>query len=74
MKSIEKDLPEYIHVKWSDRKCGNQTLRIVYCAFKYIYVSAWFYYVPFVTIFLSYYLPYSQRDAQFDVSDCPSEG
>ena len=68
---IIEGTPDYIHVKWSERTLCNKILRLFYRLIKGLYVSMWFYFVPFLAIFLSYYLPYLNRNKEFiDEDEC----
>lgn len=52
--------PKFIYI--NDRDCLNKTLYYFYKFFRGFYASIWFYFVPFATIFASYYIPYSKTD------------
>ena len=51
--------PEYICLEWRDRKWSNLLAFGVYRFLRWIYVSLWFYYLPFIVIPLSYFVPYA---------------
>ena len=57
-KKIKQTEPEFIHVSLSSRTCNNWVLYVVYRFFRIFYASFWFYFIPFSTIFISYWLPY----------------
>ena len=41
-----------------ERSWGNKLARIIYTLNKMVYVTAWFYFMPFGVVYLSYYIPY----------------
>jgi len=41
-----------------ERTLRNKMARIVYCLFKGLHVSVWYYFLPFSCIFLSYVVPH----------------
>ena len=49
--------PEYIYVNFWERSWGNKIARIIYSICKIVYVTLWFYFIPFTSIYLSYYIP-----------------
>ncbi len=62
--------PEYIHVKFSDRKCGNKLARLNYCLWRVVFASVWFYFIPFSSIYLSYCIPFRfNEDVQMHIED-----
>lgn len=44
---------------WNDRTFLNKVARLVYVIFHTLFASVWFYFIPFVSILLSYQVPYS---------------
>lgn len=50
--------PEYIYIDFWSRSCGNKLARIVYLLCKTLLVTVWFYFIPFSSIYLSYYIPF----------------
>ena len=45
-------------MSFSSRTCANKFLYYLYRMFRIFYASFWFYFTPFSTIFISYWLPY----------------
>lgn len=52
------DLPKFIYQSFWDRSFVNKLAFIIYRVMRAIYVSIWFYFLPFVILFASYYVPY----------------
>ena len=53
------------------RTCGNRIAFLVYRFFKLILISIWFYLVPFLALFLSYWVPYMlDAPADDNTVDC----
>lgn len=51
--------PKSIFIKFKKRPtCGNKCGRITYKFFKALYCAYWFYYLPFISIFFSFWVPY----------------
>ena len=48
----------YIHVGWQERGLVNKVLSCIYRLFRCIYVSIWYYFLPLVALFGSFYVPY----------------
>ena len=48
----------YIHVGWKERSFVNKILSCIYRLFRCIYVSIWYYFLPLVALFGSFYAPY----------------
>ena len=48
----------YIHVGWKERSFVNKILSCIYRLFRCIYVSIWYYFLPLVALFGSFYVPY----------------
>ena len=51
------DTVAYIYVSFSQRSLTNKLLWLVYKAFRVLYVSVWFYFLPFIVIMGSYAIP-----------------
>ena len=50
--------PKYIHLGMNKRpSCCNKFARIFYGSCRLLYVSVWFYYVPFAVILISFEVP-----------------
>lgn len=47
-----------IHIPFSERSLCNKLLRLVYLVIRAIYVSVWFYFLPFIALIGSYVVPY----------------
>lgn len=47
-----------IALKWADRSIENKALRCIYQIYRSIYVSIWFYFLPFIALVGSYFAPY----------------
>lgn len=67
----------YIYIDfWLDRSFLQKILRILYKVFRSFYVSIWFYFMPFLIILGSYYMPKNygaSRDGSTDkIDDSPS--
>ena len=57
-KAIHK-APKYIYIEFGKRPTiGNKFARLVYVSMYSLFCSVWFYFIPFVSIFLSYQIPY----------------
>jgi len=52
------DLPKCIYQSFWDRLFFNKLAFIIYRVMRAIYVSVWFYFLPFVILFASYYVPF----------------
>lgn len=51
--------PEFIYIDfWEDRTCGQKVARGLYVFLRMFFASVWFYFVPFVSIYLSFSIPY----------------
>ena len=51
--------PAFIYVSFDKRPtCGNKCGRLTYKFFKAFYCAFWFYFLPFVSIFFSFWVPY----------------
>ena len=48
----------YIHCGWQERTMLNKVLSILYRLFRCIYVSLWYYFLPLVALFGSFYVPW----------------
>lgn len=51
-------LPPHIKVLFSERSCLNKVLFSIYRCFRFLFVSVWFYFIPFVAMFASYIIPW----------------
>ena len=47
-----------IFLSFTDRTLDNKFFRIIYKMYRIFYVSVWFYFLPFIALLGSYYLPY----------------
>ena len=57
-KELVADNDLYIYVSfWRDRPLINKLLWLVYRVLRMVYVSLWFYFVPFIVIIGSYVVP-----------------
>ena len=72
MRKIEGE-PEFIHMEWKQRSCGNKFARFLYKCCDVIINSVWYYFVPFTSIFLSYQIPhrYGQNPEDLVIEDPP---
>ena len=43
---------------WSDRSFGQKLLRMIYKLFRVLQITVWFYFLPFVVLLGSYFVPY----------------
>ena len=48
----------YIWISFLDRTFLHKLMRLVYKLFRAFYVSVWFYFLPFLTLLGSYFVPY----------------
>ena len=53
------------------RTWGNRIARAFYCFLRFFYVSFWFYFVPFTSLFCSYQIPYIYSGAIPDPAGSP---
>lgn len=62
--TIPKELTNEITdicVKFGDLTLGRKILKLVYKAFRVVYISIWFYFLPFLALLGSYFVPYAYR-------------
>ena len=57
----EKAIPVYIYVDFWQRTLTQKLMRIIYLICRSLYVSVWFYFLPFLTLLGSYFVPYFMR-------------
>lgn len=50
-----------IFLSFTDRTLDNKFFRIIYKIYRIFYVSVWFYFLPFIALLGSYYLPYLMK-------------
>ena len=50
--------PEYIYVKFGDRSFGSKCARMNYVFWRIFVASFWYYFIPFISIYLSYVIPF----------------
>ena len=50
--------PDYIYIDFGKQTWQNKVLRSIYQILKHIHVGIWFYFIPFSSLFLSYWIPY----------------
>ena len=48
----------YIHLSFKERTLLGKLLAMVYRAYKLLYVSFWFYFLPFTALLGSFFIPY----------------
>ena len=48
----------YIFVRFLERSCTNKLLSIIYRFFRVIYVSLWYYFLPFAALLGSFFIPF----------------
>jgi len=53
-----------IRVAFSERTTFNKVLRLIYKLIRTIYVSVWFYFLPFIALIGSYVVPYLLQERQ----------
>ena len=58
-----------MRVSWNERVFGNKILYAIYRGIKFFYTSLWFYFAPFLTIGLQFWL----MDAQLEVVNLETE-
>ena len=73
-KGIKIIVPKYIYVNFKDRICSNKVLYLLYKCFRILYITLWFYFLPFVVITLSFVIPLLSGNSKkiFD-GDCNSD-
>lgn len=59
----EGSLPQYIYAGFFERGLVNAAAMCVYRVMRVVYVSVWFYFLPFIILFGSYYVPYYLQQA-----------
>ena len=52
------DGDNYIFVPFLSRSCTNKLLSIIYRFFRVLYVSLWYYFLPFAALLGSFFIPY----------------
>jgi hypothetical protein len=52
------EIPRYIFCDFRSRSLLNMAGMLLYRAMRTVYVTAWFYFLPFLILFGSYYVPY----------------
>ena len=55
--------PSHIYIDFKDRSFTNKLARINYRIWRCLFTSAWFYFTPFMFIFLSFHIPYAAQEA-----------
>ena len=63
-RQISMSEPKHIYISFKSRTCTEKVLRLTYKVFRILYVSFWYYFVPFMMIVLSYWVPYSLADVE----------
>ena len=56
MKNEMSERPKYIHIRFSDRKAGNQILYGIYKLLQLFYTSFYYYFMPFVASIAVWYV------------------
>jgi hypothetical protein len=54
----DKEEPTYIYTDFASRTFIHKIERIIYLVFRTFYVSIWFYFLPFLAMIGSYFVPY----------------
>ena len=54
----DESLPQYIYAGFGERGIVNMAALSVYRLIRVIFVSVWFYFIPFIVLFGSYYVPF----------------
>lgn len=51
-------MPRQIYIKfWKHRSCVNRIYYVIYGLFRFLVVTVWFYFVPFVALACSFIVP-----------------
>jgi len=50
-------VPKHIYVNFWRRRCDNKFLYMIYCLFRVLIVSVWYYFVPFVALIANFVVP-----------------
>ena len=68
MKAREQDtkLPQYLRIEFSERSLSNKICRVIYCCFRILYVTLWFYYLPYLSIIFEFWLTHSAEVVRVD--------
>lgn len=67
-----KGEPEFIYIDfWNNRTCGQKVARGFYVFLRMFFASVWFYFIPFVSIYLSFAIPYQFVGIDTDDADAP---
>ena len=53
-----------LRIEYKRRSGGNKTMYVLYRAVKFLYVSLWFYFAPFIAIGLQFWLIDAQLEAE----------
>ena len=53
----------YIKIKFRERKCCNKVLYILYRILRIFMVSFWYYFMPFLVINLSFFVPHTYHSS-----------
>ena len=57
---VQGDIPEHVGLEWSHRARWprNRCLTLIYGPLRKVFVSMWFYYIPFVALTINFLAPY----------------
>lgn len=50
-------IPKHIYIPFWDRRIDNKLFYIIYWIFRFLLVSIWFYFIPFVAIIANFIVP-----------------
>ena len=67
-----EERPEFIYVNQNYKDLGFQRwiYRKIYTFLRGFYASFWFYFVPWTSLVLSYYIPIHENDDYYDEEKC----
>ena len=57
-KAFGLKIPSYIGIHWRNRSIDEKLMYAIYKVCRVIYVAIWFYYLPFIFVYVLYYLPW----------------
>ena len=65
-----EDRPEYIHIEYRKMDGWRQFARVIQYFLYTFFASFWFYFVPWTSLVLSYYIPIYENPDYFDEEKC----
>ena len=60
IEDAENEEKEYrpLRIRYSERTCGNKFLRLIYKVYRIMFVSWYFYFIPFYAMLLTFLIPF----------------